>query len=164
MSSVSKAQQRKRALLQRLKVPQDPPCASTAAGGQQFSVLLRQLYKKTHPDLLRSRSTAASSHNDNAWKTLNGILTTVKQAEAYPPAISQSLSLYLRPSSGSEVEELDRAELRIHTAGGDCQRSLTASFHQLFRNAELSTSEHPDWIWDDEYFSLTKSSKQGEDT
>ena len=89
-----------------------------------------------------------ADENDKAWQTLNGILSTIKDRE-YPPAITQSVELHLKDGDGEQ-----KALLRLKTAGGDCKRAVTISFHELFKSANLTTSTLPDWTWDENYFSL----------
>ena len=165
MATGSRAQERKRAAMAKLRVAanqnkgEGPP-------GQSFSALLRQLYKKTHPDLLRSRCSTSADHNDKMWQTVNGVLSTVKE-NAYPPAINQDIKLFLA-GPGQPGTPLESVETRIHTAGGDCKRSLTRSFSALFVSAKLfklDQGQEPLFAWDGEYFRLdTAASAQSENS
>ena len=159
MATVSRAQERKRAAMAKLRVAANQ---SKGAPGLNFSVLLRQLYKKTHPDLLRSRCSTSADHNDKMWQTVNGVLSTVKE-NAYPPAINQEIKLFLA-GPGQPGTPLESVETRIHTAGGDCKRSLTKSFSALFVSARLFKADdvEPLFAWDEEYFRLDTSSDQSE--
>ena len=149
LSGLSRAQLRKREALARLKTAPAPAEAQPASAS--FSHLLRQLYKKTHPDLLRSKCASSAEHNDKQWQVVNGILSTVKEGGAYPPAISSHISLFMNAPTG----RLETVDVRIHTAGGDCQRALTRSFTDLFVAARLfPPGQAPAFAWDPEYFKL----------
>lgn len=144
---ISRAQQRKRELLQKLKKGDN---SGVSPSSHKFGHLLKQLYKKTHPDLLRSTCAISASHNDKQWQVLNGILSTIKDNQ-YPPAIRSQMSLFLHGSS----TPLQSVQLTIHTAGGDCKRSLTKSFSELFAQASLLTAT-AEFEWDSDYFNLDK--------
>lgn len=150
MATISRAQQRKRETLQRLSGSKQavPPTVEAP----RFSVLLKQLYKRTHPDLLRSRCAVSAEHNDKQWQVLNGILSSVRgDVGEYPRAISQTMTLYLLGAT-----TLEPVQLRIQTAGGDCKRSLTKSFTDLFLSAKILKENQPEIIFEDDYFRVAK--------
>ena len=146
-AGLSRAQERKREAMAKLRQPA-VRAETQNAGGMKFSTVLKQLYKRTHPDLLRSKCATSAEHNDKSWQVLNGILSTVKESGggSYPPAINQQVKLFMSSPSG-----LEPVELRIQTAGGDCRRSLTKSFSELFVNAKLLKPDDS-IVWDDDYF------------
>ena len=142
-AGLSRAQERKREAMAKLRQPRAE--AQSSRPGMKFSTVLKQLYKRTHPDLLRSKCETSAEHNDKSWQVLNGILSTVKES-AYPPAINKQVKLFMSSPTG-----LEPVELRIQTAGGDCRRSLTKSFSELFVNAKLLKVDDT-IVWDEEYF------------
>ena len=64
----------------------------------EFQVLLRQLYKKSHPDLLRSSFPSESIINDNSMQLLNSVLTSIKSTDDMPPAMKKSIPFYIKIS------------------------------------------------------------------
>ena len=161
LAVMSRAQARRRENLARLKQAPSTAGAEGAASttAPTFSALLRQLYKKTHPDLLRSKCATSAEHNDKQWQLLNGILSTIKEGGAYPPAINQHVKLFMAGPAG-----LEPVELRIQTAGGDCEKALTRSFAELFTGARLFSpgAEHV-FAWDADYFKREVSGRAGPD-
>lgn len=69
-----------------------------------FQSLLRSLYKKSHPDLLRSSFPEQADTNDQSMQLLNGILTTIKQYNAYPPRTKRSLPFFVRGEGGNVID------------------------------------------------------------
>lgn len=126
---------------QQIETPQDIP---------QFSGLLRQFYKQTHPDILRASNSEYADVNDQSWKTLNGILTTIKEVNSYPPQMVKTIPFYMR--STASKTGFKTVELRIRTAGGDCKKQLTVTLQNFFMESEIS----PDgkFQWGKEYFPL----------
>lgn len=100
----------------------------------KFSELMRKIYKRCHPDLVRSRFPEAASSNEVGLQTINSVLDTIKKFNSFPPQIIQTIPLALLPEDG---DELRHVTLRIKTAGGDCRKSLTQSFTDLFLQAGL---------------------------
>ena len=99
-----------------------------AAALPEFAHLMRQLYKRAHPDLLRSTSPELAANNDESMQTVNGILSTVKTYNEFPAQIVKTIPFHLRMPDGN----LERHDLRIQTAGGDCKRQLTVAFEAFF--------------------------------
>jgi len=158
LATVSRAQQRKREALQRLRGTSKQTADGPTEEAPRFSVLLKQLYKRTHPDLLRSRCAVSADHNDKQWQVLNGILSSVRgDAGEYPRAISQTMTLYLLGAT------LEPVQLRIQTAGGDCKRSLTKSFTDLFLSAKILQPGQPEIVFEEDYFRVAKLEEAGED-
>ena len=93
----------------------------------EFQVLLRQLYRKSHPDLLRASHPEAAETNDVSMQLLNGILTTIKKYNQYPAQIVKTIPFHVK--SGDQVIVIN---LKIQTAGGDCKKALTGSFRDFF--------------------------------
>jgi hypothetical protein len=110
-----------------------------------FAVLLRQLYRRSHPDLLRSSHPDLSKINDQSMQLLNGVLSTVKQANQYPPRTIEDIPFHLKSISGDRLEE---HILQIRTAGGDCKKQLTATFEQFFIITGLSSTGKFQWTKD----------------
>jgi hypothetical protein len=84
--------------------------------------------------------------NDDSMQKLNGILTTVKSFNQYPPAIRIELPFYLK---GTTDNELKKIELNLITTGGDCRHQLASSFEKFFIKAGIHNGK---FIWGDEYF------------
>jgi Domain of unknown function (DUF4460) len=172
----SKAKQRERRKNFEARWKQGDAGAEKTDSLPQFSSLLRVLYKKSHPDLLRASHPELAEANDVSMRTLNGILTTLKQYNEYPAQIIQTLPFHMKNSKTGAIEEVD---LRIKTAGGDSARSLTASFEDFFlRSSILQIPEQEQsaltsvkksgecFRWDKEYFpteSLLEQDEQDEE-
>eukprot|EP00981_Chlorochromonas_danica_P001867 scaffold386_cov174-Ochromonas_danica.AAC.41 len=117
-----------------------------------FALLLRQLYKRGHPDLLRHSHPELSRVNDMSMQLLNGVLSSIKVPNEYPPRTIQDIPFHLKhPVSGVYEEHT----LSIRTAGGDCQKQLTQSFEVFFASTGLS--EGGKFVWNKEYFPLPES-------
>lgn len=116
----------------------------------QFAGLLRQFYKQTHPDILRASNSEFADINDQSWKTLNGILSTIKEVNSYPPQMVKTIPFHMRSSSSKTG--FKQVDLRIRTAGGDCKKQLTVTLQNFFVESEIS----PDgkFQWGKEYFPL----------
>ena len=99
-----------------------------------FSALMRSVYKRTHPDLLRARFPEAATNNAEALQVINGILTTIKRFNQFPPQIISKIPLSMLTKGGDDVMPV---VLNIKTAGGECRKSLTTSFADLFAQAGL---------------------------
>ena len=114
----------------------------------QFAGLLRQFYKKTHPDLLRASHNEYADINDQSWQTLNGILSTCKEHNSFPPRMIKAIPFYMR--SPQEQTGFRQLELRIKTAGGDCKKQLTVTMSDFFVESGISTDGK--FSWGKEYF------------
>ena len=110
----------------------------------KFGTLLKQVYKKSHPDLLSSSHPELAQVNDQSIQLLNGVLSSVKTMGEFPPQIVQTIPLHLLdPENGTR-----NITLRIETAGGDCKKSLTKSFETFFEDAGVGQK----FVWDAQYF------------
>lgn len=114
----------------------------------QFAGLLRQFYKQTHPDLLRATHNEFADVNDQSWQTLNGILSTCKELNSFPPRMTKSIPFYMR--SKTEESGFRQIHLRIKTAGGDCRKQLTVTLSDFF--VESGISEDGRFVWGKDYF------------
>lgn len=116
----------------------------------EFQVLLRQLYRKSHPDLLRASHPSAAEVNDSSMQLLNGILTTIKKYNEYPAQIVKTIPFYMK--SG---DDLIVVNLKIQTAGGDCRRALTGSFREFFFDTGIIQSKTgSQFSWGKDYFPI----------
>lgn len=86
-----------------------------------FQSLLRALYKKVHPDLLRSNYPEQAAVNESSMQIMNGLLSTLKEVNSYPPQGVKQIPFYVRKSTGS----LDFIEFTLKTTGGDCRKQIT---------------------------------------
>lgn len=118
---------------------------------QSFHSLLRQLYRKTHPDLVRSHSEAMSKVNDTSMQELNGVLSTIKTTD-FPPAIDKRFTFYVKNSTQS----YEKFELHLKTSGGDCRKQLKTTFESFFKITGISDTS---FKWDVEYFPVLKYSE-----
>ena len=111
-----------------------------------FPTLLRTLYKKVHPDLLRARSPIEADANDSSMKELNGVLSSIKVYNEYPPAMVKQISFYVKAPG---TDELRKVSLTLRTAGGDCKRLLMSTFEDFF----IRTGVHNGaFRWGADYF------------
>ena len=113
-----------------------------------FANLLRQLYRRAHPDILRSANPEYAQINDSSMQLLNGILSTIKQYNEYPSQIIKTIPFYMKSSDGT----LRLVNLSIRTAGGDCRRSMMSSFESFFIDAEILQRNNAFFVWGKEYF------------
>ena len=112
----------------------------------EFSTLMRSLYKKVHPDILRARSPIEADVNDSSMKELNGVLSSIKGYNEYPPAMIKQILFYVK-APGSD--ELKKVSLTLRTAGGDCKRLLMNIFEDFFIRTGVHTGP---FRWGSEYF------------
>lgn len=110
----------------------------------RFSHLLRQFYKKAHPDILRGSHPVQADVNDTSFQLLNGILSTIKEDNGYPPRMMRTIPFHLMEKNGIVVREL-----HIKTAGGDCKKQLRKTFEAFFQETGISKGQ---FTWDKEYF------------
>lgn len=113
-----------------------------------FKSILRQFYKKAHPDLIRAFSAEAAEANDKSFQVLNGVLSTIKGTDEYPPAMHKTLQFYLLRSETS----LARIDLNLRTAGGDSKNQLAKCFSQFFMSAGVLDKAVGNFKWNDEFF------------
>ena len=112
-----------------------------------FPTLLRNFYKKVHPDLLRAQSPMEAEVNDSSMKELNGVLSSIKVYNEHPPAMVKNIAFYVKGSSGGSG--LTKVNLQLKTAGGDCKRSLMRTFQDFFSRTGVHTGP---FSWGHEYF------------
>ena len=113
-----------------------------------FHELLRQLYRKSHPDLLRASHPQLAEVNDSSMQLLNGILSTIKKYNEYPAQIVKTIPFHIR-----DGQEIKLAHLRIQTAGGDCRRALSTSFQDFFLAVGITNKETGgNFSWGKDYF------------
>jgi hypothetical protein len=114
-----------------------------------FQALLRQLYKKSHPDLLRSSYPNESTVNDNSMQLLNGVLSAIKSTTEMPPAMRKSIPFYLKSSNSTELKSV---LLNINTSGGYSKNQITTTFENFFIEAGITTKDNGKFKWNDDYF------------
>jgi hypothetical protein len=114
-----------------------------------FNHLLRTLYKKSHPDLLQHSHPEASAINTEAMQLLNGVLTTIRKPNQYPPQIKKDITFYVRETGKSNV--LPHV-LRIRTSGGECKKQLTVTFQDFFKQTDIDRDGL--FKWNQEYFPI----------
>lgn len=122
-----------------------------------FKSLLRQFYKKSHPDLLRSSNPEASIVNDQSFKELNGILSIISSNGEYPPQMIKTIPFYVL----KEDKSISRFQLTLRTAGGDSRKQLARCFSVFFRDTGILQSET--FTWNEEYFQPVEGLKESED-
>lgn len=125
----------------------------------QFSTLLRKFYRQTHPDLLRASHPSCADINDKSWQVLNGILSTLKECNSFPPRMIQSIPFYMRVIETEHADsrihnDMSCLELNIVTGGGDCKKQLTKTMQQFFQTSKISLDGK--FEWDKAYFPLEK--------
>ena len=114
----------------------------------EFQVLLRQLYKKSHPDLLRSSFPSESIINDNSMQLLNSVLTSIKSTDEMPPAMKKSIPFYIKISHN----EVKVVTLNINTSGGYSKNQITNTFETFFLDCGITTNDTKKFQWNEEYF------------
>lgn len=124
----------------------------------QFSNLLRQFYRRSHPDVLRSLNVEYADINDQSWQLLNGILSTLKESNTYPPRMIKTIPFYIINKENQTGFEC--IELNIKTDGGDCKKKITTTLQDFFIASKISIDGK--FHWGKEYFpveSVSISSK-----
>lgn len=122
----------------------------------EFHDLLRILYRKSHPDLLRATNPEFAVVNDSSMQLLNGILSTIKKHNEYPPMLVKSIPFHVR--NGEKIEVFN---LKIKTAGGDSQRALKTSFKDFFLASGITSVESGvDFAWGKNYFPATETPEE----
>jgi hypothetical protein len=116
-----------------------------------FHNLLRQLYRKIHPDLVRSHSEMMSKVNDTSMQELNGVLSTVKTID-YPRVIDKRFIFYAKDKDSIYQQH----ELHLKTSGGDCRKQLKGTFEIFFK--QIGVLAEGSFRWDVEYFPVMKYS------
>ena len=114
----------------------------------EFQVLLRQLYKKSHPDLLRSSFPSESIINDNSMQLLNSVLTAIKSTDEMPPAMKKIIPFYVKTAQN----EVKVVTLNINTSGGYSKNNITSTFETFFLDCGITTSSNKKFQWNEEYF------------
>eukprot|EP01036_Dinobryon_divergens_P034073 gene34073-44024_t len=112
---------------------------ATTGSATDVNTSLRALYKRSHPDILRSTNTEYAQVNSDSMQVLNGILSTVKKANTYPPATHKDIPFYVKSANNNSSDSNNSTEqvvqkhlLCIRTAGGDCKKQLKNSLEQFF--------------------------------
>ena len=111
--------------------------------------LLRQLYRRSHPDLLRSSYPEYADVNDGSLQILNGILSTIKSENMegvdaeYPPQMYKTLPFYVK--SGKQDGGIECFELIIRMTGGDSRKVLMKSFTEFFVRSGISKDGKFQW-------------------
>ena len=100
-----------------------------------FADLMRAITKRSHPDLLRAKYPEAADRNEKGLQVINGILSTIKAFNSYPPQLIKRIPLTLLPE-GDETELL-QCSLEIKTGGGECKRALLLAFLTSFFKQDL---------------------------
>jgi len=111
----------------------------------EFSNLLKQFYKRAHPDLIRSSRPELADVNTESLQLLNGVLSTLKENKEYPPLMKKRIPFHLKIDNG----EFSKIELHVNIAGGDCKRSLSRSFQTFFQDAGICETQ---FSWGKDYF------------
>lgn len=110
-----------------------------------FQKLIRELYKKAHPDILYSTYPKEASVNDASMQILNGIITTLKSTEEYPQATRKKIPFYMKGSTS----KLECRHLDIRIGGGYCKKQLTKSFEAFFADCGIHRGS---FNWNSGYF------------
>ncbi|RYH31273.1 DUF4460 domain-containing protein [archaeon] len=135
-----------------------PNTASMPHGYPDFTYLLRQLYKRSHPDLIRHSHPESAKVNDASMQLLNSIVSTIKKPDQFPPRLIQDIPFHIKGPNSTELSEY---VLSIRTAGGDCRKQLTTTFEQFFMTTQLADPvQHAahystgKFVWNKEYFPI----------
>lgn len=153
--------------------------AESVGSVKQFNDLLRQLYRQCHPDVLRAVRPQYADVNDQSIQVLNGILSTIKEPNSYPPRMVQTIPFYMKrlpsqpapataaagapaavaagaSSVGAVDDGFQRVDMRLKTAGGECRRQFTKAMHDFFVASGMM-QPGDSFKWSAEYFPLESS-------
>lgn len=111
---------------------------------------LRQFYKRSHPDVLRSSNPHYADVNSESMQVLNGILSTVKVVNSYPPRTVLDIPFYVKMDTNNQIE---KHQLSIRTGGGECKKQLKASLEQFFLGCGI-LKRGDVLAWSKEYFPI----------
>ena len=114
--------------------------------------LLRHLYRRAHPDILRAAHPKLADINSFSIQELNGVLSTIKdndEENPYPPRISKNIIFHMKNKDDDKTKS---CELLIRTGGGDCRKQLTKSLSQFFKKTGILTDGQ--FKWDAEFKSF----------
>lgn len=114
----------------------------------EFTHLLRNLYKRAHPDLLRHSHPEFADINDKSIQVLNGVLDTVKATHSHPPQTIVDIPFNVKSLDQPNVYETHTLRLRL--GGGYCKKQLTKTFEEFF--LEMKLTETGKFEWNKEYF------------
>ncbi len=88
--------------------------------------------------------------NDNSFQIVNNLLSTIKQANTYPPAMVKKIPFYIRDGNTKTIVQHD---LTLKAAGGDCRYLFIKCFSEFFRNIGIMTAV--EFSWNKDYFPPT---------
>jgi len=109
--------------------------------------LMRQLYKKIHPDLMMAYP-EQREQNEKSLGTFQNFLGLLKQVdgnEKYPVLKNAILPFYLRTATPGHFQ---RVELFLHTDSTMNKKGIEKQLATFFKSINLSSQ----FKWDDEYF------------
>lgn len=120
---------------------------NTNTNNPDFQSLIRQLYKRSHPDILRANNPESAIINDSSMQILNSMLTTIKSFNEHPPALNMKIPFHIKNNKNNKLE---CKNLVLKTAGGYCKKQITASFEQFFIECDIGSK----FVWNKEYFPI----------
>ena len=109
-----------------------------------FSDLIKKIYLKSHPDLIRSHSADRAAVNDASMQSLNGVLSTIKTTEEFPPATDKMIPFFINIDG-----EFRKVDLKLKTGGGDCRYQLARCFEDFFEKTNVNSGK---FSWGKDYF------------
>jgi hypothetical protein len=109
-----------------------------------FADLMRKIYLRSHPDLLRSTSTEKAAINDTSMQSLNGVLSLCKTIKEFPANTDKFIPFYVKIDG-----EFQYVELKLKTGGGDCRHQLALCFEDFFHKTGVNSGK---FTWGKDYF------------
>lgn len=109
-----------------------------------FADLMRKIYMRSHPDLLRASAPEKAAVNDSSMQSLNSVLTIVKRNKEFPTAADKAIPFHVKID-----DEVQLVELKLKTGGGDCRHQLAACFQDFFEKTKIHSGK---FTWGKDYF------------
>lgn len=120
-----------------------------------FADLMRKIYLRSHPDLLRASHPDKADINDASMQEVNGVLTTVKINTEFPTACKKTIPFYVKIDGDVRL-----VELLLNTGGGDCRHQLASCFQVFFEKTGVHKGR---FSWGKDYFPENTATAENEE-
>ncbi len=107
----------------------------------KFSSLIRQFYKRSHPDLLRASHPEYAQINDQSMQILNDVITTIKSVDKTQKLLIKKIPFYMKTTGSTEVTLI---EMNLKSM------MMKRSFEQFFIASKIS--EDGVFVWDKDFY------------
>nr|CCA14046.1 conserved hypothetical protein [Albugo laibachii Nc14] len=101
-----------------------------------LKTVLRKLYLRTHPDLF-GQYPEHQRVNEESYKELMGILSTIESSQEFPAARNLNLPFYLKTATSGSFKEV---ELKLRMTGGACHTIVEEALSTFFKECDLPSA------------------------